>query len=72
MLREDTLRTIQAAIAKGEPVAPSPDAVRAIQLQARQLRAQTMRNAFRNGFSRLFRSRDIILPTGRIDVVRGR
>ena len=71
MLREDTLRTIQSAIARGESVSPTRDEIRALELRARQLRAQAMRDAFRNGFSWLFRNRTIDLPAGRIDVVRG-
>ena len=71
MLREDTLRTIKTAIARGEPVAPTPDQVRALNIEARKLRAQAMRDAFRNAFSWLFRARTITLPAGRIDAVRG-
>jgi hypothetical protein len=71
MLREDTVKAIQSAIARGESVTPTPDAVRAIQREAGKLRAQAMRDAFRNGFSWLFRNRDIHLPPGRIDAVRG-
>ena len=71
MLREDTLRTIQSAVARGETVTPTRDDVRALEQRARLLRAQVMRDAFRNGFSWLFRNRTTDLPAGRIDAVRG-
>lgn len=70
MLREDTLRTIQTAIARGEPVTPTPDAVRAIDAEARRLRAHSLRKAIA-AFASLFRTRDLVLPAGKIDVVRG-
>ncbi len=72
MLREDTLRTIQSAIARGESVNATPDDVRALERHARLLRAQAMRDTFRNGFAWLFRSRDVDLPAGKIDAVHGR
>jgi hypothetical protein len=71
MLREDTLRTIKTAIARGEAIAPTPDQVRALNLEARKLRAEAMRGVFRNAFSWLFRPRAITLPGGWIDAVRG-
>jgi hypothetical protein len=70
MLREDTLRTIQTAIARGEPVTPTPDAVRAAVAEAHRLRAQTLRQAF-VALASLFRNRALVLPPGKIDVVRG-
>ncbi|HKU98811.1 MAG TPA: hypothetical protein VJR58_26190 [Vineibacter sp.] len=70
MLREDTLRTIQSAIARGESVTPTPDAVHAINAEAHRLRAHTLRKALA-AFASLFRSRDLVLPAGKIDIVRG-
>ena len=72
MLREDTLGTIQSAIARGESLSLTRDEVRALELRSRQLRAQAMRDALRNGVRWLFRNRAIDLPTGRIDVARTR
>ena len=70
MLREDTLKIIQAAIVRGESVNPTRDEVRALELRARQLRAQATRDAIRNGFSWLLRNRSVDVPAGRIDTVR--
>ncbi len=70
MLREDTLRTIQAAIARGEPAKPTPDAVRAVASEAHRLRTLTVRQAFA-ALASLFRSHDLVVPPGKIDVVRG-
>jgi hypothetical protein len=66
MLREDTLKTIQAAIARGEPVAPGPDAVRALAYEASRMRAHAMRDAVRKAFAWL-----LTMPASRVDVVRG-
>lgn len=70
MLRTDSLKTIQSAVARGEAVHATYDAVRAIEREARQLRAQAMRDAFRSGFAWLSRSRDIGLPAGKAGAAR--
>jgi hypothetical protein len=71
MLRDDTLRTIQSAIARGETAIPGPDELRAIETEARQLRARGVRDAFSRAFAWLAGQRHLVLPAGRIDVVRG-
>ncbi|TWT15075.1 hypothetical protein [Reyranella sp. CPCC 100927] len=70
MLRKDTLQTIQTAIARGESVAPTPEAIRAVDAQARQLRAHALRKAL-TAVASLFRTRNLVVPVGAIDVVRG-
>ncbi|MCW5745090.1 MAG: hypothetical protein KIT36_02680 [Alphaproteobacteria bacterium] len=71
MLRNTTLSSINTAMVEGDVVVPSPDVVRAIEREARQLRAQAVRDAFRAAFTWLFRTRPLVLPAGRVDVVRG-
>ncbi len=53
MLREDTQRSPQTLDADGVPV-PTLEEVRAIELAARRLRAQVVRDAFRSAYNRLF------------------
>jgi hypothetical protein len=69
MLRNDTLKTIQAAIARGEPVAPTPEQVRDLRFEAHRLRAQEMSRLLRAAIAWL--RRDVIVSGGKIDVVRG-
>lgn len=74
MLREDKLSSIKAAIARGEQIAPTAAAIDAIRLEARQLRAEALRHAWRKTSAfvvSLFSTRNLVMPAHRIDVVRG-
>ncbi|HJQ59312.1 MAG TPA: hypothetical protein VJ890_20570 [Vineibacter sp.] len=69
MLRNDTLSTIKSAIARGEPVVPTPEQVRALQGEAHRLRAAEIGRLWNSFIAWMHRPTS--LPNGKIDVVIG-
>jgi hypothetical protein len=70
MLREDTLQNSQILGAHSVPI-PTPEELRAIELAARRMRAQVIRDAFRSAYAWLFRGHDVP-AAGKVGVAAGR
>lgn len=71
MLREDTLKNSQSLDASGLPAVPTLEELRAIELAARRMRAQAVRDAFRQAYARLFRGHDVV-AADKLGVAHGR
>lgn len=69
MLREHTLKSSRTPAATSVPV-PTLEELRAIELAARRMRAQVVRDAFRGAYAWLFRGRDVA-PAGKLGTAHG-